>query len=503
MKRNLLSVLLACCFGMLQAQDIRYDIQKSEVFEMDIRYSALTSVAEDDEGGLTMAYKTDNGYLFQQYSSSMHLIRQHEQKMKDQKVINVMVNNDKAIIVGLAYNKKARAYVCTATTASVSDFKFTAQELFKIPAEDPFEINFRMGNVIYEGMSFITVLPNKDKSAFAVYVDIDAATDEGDMRKLTIYDTNLATKFENEYPNDDKSLAFSYQDIEVAPHGGAAYCLGKVYQRVSRNSNSTDKFKYYYEMLMLDKEGYKKQLFDTERYLAKNLSIVLKESSLTCIGFYSNYGGLRAEGIAYYDMDPVTLDINTQNLHPFTTQLFIDKFGKEMKQGLNNLEVNSVFLTPDNTIILNAEEIESGSVQNKNLQHFSDIVTAAIDSDGNLLWSRGIKKEQLLEGGSRYLSYTSAITGGNAYFFLNTGEKPKDLGRGRIVFGKKNAEVSNLNLVKVNKQGDIEFKEILATKDNSIPFMTATGLVSKKGDMVYFLGERDDKKQLIKVSILN
>ena len=64
-------------------------------------------------------------------------------------------------------------------------------------------------------------------------------------------------------------------------------------------------------------------------------------------------------------------------------------------------------------------------------------------------------------------------------------------------------EVSNLNLVKVNKQGDIVFKEILATKDNSIPFMTATGLVSKKGDMVYFLGERDDKKQLIKVSILN
>lgn len=501
MKRTLLTLLAAGCIGMLSAQDIRYDIQKSEIFETDVNYSSMASVAEDEDGGLTIAYKTDRGYTFQKYSSDMKLIKEQELKLKDREVINVIVNNEKAIVVDFTYNKKAKGYVCSASSASVSDLVFTTQELFTVPAIKHPEINFRIGTVVYQGSSMATMHISKDKKAFAIYADIDDALDENDYRKLAVFNSDLELTYEHLFENEAKNLTYAYQNLEVTETG--TYLLAKVYARSPRNTNTADKYKFYYEMLMLDTNGYKKQLFDTEKLLAKNIRIVPKENALCCVGFYSNYGGMRAEGICYYDLDPVTLDIRMQKFHPFTTQLLIDKFGQEKKQGLPNLEMNSIFLTENNTIIINAEEIENGSIQNKNLWHFDDIVIAALDNNGDLLWTRGINKEQWMEGTTRYLSYTSALAGNNTYFFFNSGEKPKDLGRGRIEFGYRNTYAANLNMIRVNPQGQMDFKEILPFKENEIPFMTAIGLISKKGDMIYFLGEKDKKKQLIKVSILN
>ena len=501
MRHTILTVLLAACIGTLSAQDIRYDIQKSEIFETDVNYSSMASVAEDDEGGLTMAYKTDKGYTFQKYNGEMQLVKEQELKLRDRDVINVIINNEKAIVVDFTYNKKAKAYICSASVAAVSDLAFTTQELFTVPAAKSVPINFRIGSSVSEGTNFATLLTDKDKLVFAVYVDIDDPLDENDSRKLAVYNTNLELTYEHPFANEGKKFTYAYQNLEVTETG--TYLLAKVYTRFPANTKAAEKYKYYYEMLMLDENGYKKQLFDTEKLLAKNLRIVPKENAVCCTGFYSNYGGMRAEGVCYYDMDPVTLDIRVQKFHPFSKQLLLDKFGQDIKQGLPNLEMNSVFLTPDNNIIINAEEIDNGSVQNRNILHFDDIVTAALDANGDLLWTRGINKEQWMEGTTRYLSYTSAVAGENTYFFFNSGEKPKDLGRGRIEFGHRNTYTANLNIIRVNQQGQMDFKEILPSKDSQIPFMTAIGLVSKKGDMIYFLGEKDKKKQLLKVSIIN
>ena len=94
-----------------------------------------------------------------------------------------------------------------------------------------------------------------------------------------------------------------------------------------------------------------------------------------------------------------------------------------------------------------------------------------------------------------------SVKGYDTYFFINTGEKVKKLRNDRIQFGQKSAKKSNLNIIKINQNGDFEFKEVLDDKDNDVPFMVSDGAITKNGSSIYFIGRKGKKKQLLKLSV--
>ena len=135
----------------------------------------------------------------------------------------------------------------------------------------------------------------------------------------------------------------------------------------------------------------------------------------------------------------------------------------------------------------------------RTIYHYDDIVSARINASGEIVWARNINKRQSTSGDDSYISYTSTAVDNDAYFFINTGEKVKKLRNDRIQFGQTSTKKSNLNIIRVNQNGDFDYQEILDDKDNEVPFMVSNGVLS--GDSVFFIGRKGKKKQLLKVTL--
>ena len=237
------------------------------------------------------------------------------------------------------------------------------------------------------------------------------------------------------------------------------------------------------------------------------MKTIIFQDRLTCIGFYSDRNDNRFKGISYYELDPTTLAIKKSKFNPFTEQFMIDKYGKDKDKELKNLRFKRLIITPDNEIILNAEEYyvtvhstytPQGSYTYY-VYHYDDIVSAKIGKAGDIVWARNINKRQDATAPNPYFSYTSTAKGSDAYFFINTGEKVRKIRRDRIEFKEASAKRSNLNVIRINSNGDFDYTEVLDDKDNEVPFMVANGELS--GDSVFILGQKGKKKQLLKLTL--
>jgi hypothetical protein len=127
------------------------------------------------------------------------------------------------------------------------------------------------------------------------------------------------------------------------------------------------------------------------------------------------------------------------------------------------------------------------------------VVSIKIDEEGNLLWARNINKRQNGDEVDSFVSYTSTLINNHVYFFINASDKIKNLENNRIEFRDTRKNKYNLNLIRINQNGDFDYQEILDDEENEVPFMVSYGI--KSGNSVFFLGRKGTKKQLLKVSL--
>ena len=128
-------------------------------------------------------------------------------------------------------------------------------------------------------------------------------------------------------------------------------------------------------------------------------------------------------------------------------------------------------------------------------------MSAKLNQSGEIVWARNINKRQATSGTESFISYTSTLKGNDTYFFINTGEKVKKLSKDRIQFGQTSTKRSNLNVIRVNENGDFDYKEILDDKDNDVPFMVSRGAIMNDEPSVFFMGQKGKKKQLLKITL--
>jgi hypothetical protein len=177
----------------------------------------------------------------------------------------------------------------------------------------------------------------------------------------------------------------------------------------------------------------------------------------------------------------------------------IDKYGEEKNKELKNLIFKKIHITKNNDIIFNAEEFYVSGNNNQTFFNYDDIVSAKINRDGELVWARNINKSQYTTDNDAYISYTSTIKNDDTYFFINASEKIKKLSNDRISFKHVRKNKSNLNIIRINKNGDFDFQEVLNNENNEVPFMVSQGIVNKES--IFFLGKKGKDKQLLKISL--
>ena len=239
MKKNLLSIVFAMLSTVLFAQQIPFEIKKSDVFKDEYKRSSIALVEDDGKGGVIIirsyqggVFSSGMGYYFEHYDSNLKLIKEYEYEIKYSKavkqssVLGVIMDNEKVHIIDFMYEKDEKAYICSSMTADISDFNFTKKELFRLDSEEIKQFGF-FSSSSFDGDSGASMIINEDRTAFAITVDIKDKNAE--THRLFLYDKSLNKNIDHTFKREIKDKKFRYENIDVSKDGKTIYLLGKVY----------------------------------------------------------------------------------------------------------------------------------------------------------------------------------------------------------------------------------------------------------------------------------
>lgn len=516
--KKLLCCLLVLIANQIFSQEINFEVKKSPLFEDEYSNSTLLSVDEDGKGGVVTVRVVKNmiqwpkSYVIEHFDANMKRLKKYSCEIGKKAVMGVIVKGSTIHIIEYGFDKARSVYVCSAKSADVDKFQFTDKELFTVDSKEA------RGNVFtYLGLNDGTLdmdyaasyLLNREKTAFAVAVELNRLKEE--TQKIYVYDTDLNLKIEHRFVKDVKDKHYDFENIELAPGGDVAFLLGKVQTKETRKRKKGAD--YQYELTRITAEGSKSQTFDSDQYFTSSLRTVSKNGGMACVGFYSDKSDFRALGLCYYEIDPATLDVKKRKYNPFTEQFLKDKFGTKKQKEIRSVDFRSIFVTPENDIVFNAEEYwvtyytmgstsfaQKGDPGAMPEYWFFDIISAKMNDAGDLIWARAINKAQHTKGYFMdYVSYTSMIKGEDSYFFINCDDKIKNLGDGRISFKQDSPESSNLNVIRIDRAGNVDYREVIKGKETNIAYMAGRGGITQKGNQVYFMGEDGTKRCLLKI----
>ena len=315
-------------------------------------------------------------------------------------------------------------------------------------------------------------------------------------------DVDLTAEVEN------KNYAF--ENIAISKDKKSAYIIAKAYFKKKRFKALERKFQY--EVIKITQGGYKTQNFDSPDKYSEALKPILRNGELICVGFYADRKDNRYNGLGYFRLDPVTLDIKLKKYNSFTSEFMNDKFGRDDTDPIKNLIFKNVTFTEDNSVLFNAEEYfvtssiqanSSGTRLRVERFHHNDIVSAKLDYNGNMVWARNINKSEVTQGDGAYASYSSCTKDGNTYFFICTAaENPQLLNDDRLIFKQGLSRNRNVFVIQLNSEGKMKYEKIIDSKDARLPFMVSKPLmVNSSADHMLFYAKRGTKKQLVDVAI--
>lgn len=553
MKKIICLALITVLSTLGFAQNIPFKLQKSEEFKDDIKKSNIV-LTESNENGNTLIVRSYNGNGMSNYSGfyiehidanlkiqkTFDFEMKHPNYQKNNIVLGIYSLKNEVKIIEFYYDLKDKSYVCQANIIT-DDFQTSKKELFRIAREKMKETGtisiekeffnrtkgnwandnsgeIKSENDISKNSGFfefsldsksemskdvkgsdIVMNVNENKSTFAIAIDYNSENKE--FVKLYLFDNELNKKIDTDFKRDVKDNDYILQNIQVSPDGNAISLLAKSYLEVQKEKKEGGK--YVFEITKITAESQKSQLIDTNESFVGSLKSIFHNNEIICLGFYSDIKDYRFKGICYYKLDFNSLAILSTKYNLFTEQFMVDKYGENKDKALKYLTFKKIFFSKNDYLIFNAQEEYTISDYNMNRTYYKydDIVAAKLDSNGNLLWARNINKSQVVPSyeDESFISYTSLMNDNFSYFFINTGEKINKIKNDRIEFGQIRKNKSNLNVIRINQNGDFDYEEILDDENSSVPFMVSRGAVNN--DSVLFLGRKGTNKQLLKVSL--
>ena len=509
-------VLFLIFTGILgYAQKIPVGYSFGEKYDDRYKYSNLLSISDDGEGGsiLVRSYYTGiilrpKGYFIERYNKDLELVSEYNYKLKDVDFVEGYVTNGQLYLLFLNYNYVTESYDYVVHRSPISDFNFTQETILSIPSKEvygPLEKNYYNRN--FSSGFTTTALFNDDKSAFVISAHFKKGKDNKHF--IYLFGAGLKKRIEHDFSAQVEDKNYAFETMAISKNLDNVYLVGKAYFK-KRRFNVTER-KFQYELLKISKEGEKIQTFDDPGKFSEALKPVLVGDRLLCIGFYADRKDNRYNGLAYFDVDPGTLDIQSKKYNPFSQQFMEDKFGREDEQEIKNLVFKNVSVTQDNAILFNAEEYfvtssvqqeASGSRVKIDRYHHNDIVSAKLDATGDMVWARNINKSEVTQGDGAYASYSSYTKGGNTYFFISTAsENPQLLGNERLIFRQGLSRNRNVFVIQLDGQGRMDYEKIIDSKEVRLPLMVSQPLIDYGEDHILFYAKRGSKKQLIRVSI--
>ncbi|MEM8999052.1 MAG: hypothetical protein AAGB24_02225 [Bacteroidota bacterium] len=514
MKQKILLGLFFLIGVYVHAQKMPVTYDFGEKLNDRYRYSNLLTIADDGSGGYVLVRTyfqglilKPKGYFIEHYDSQLQLISEYNYKLKDKQFVDGFLKNGQLHLLFLDYDFERETYEYWAHTSSLTNYGFKPQKLLSINAK---AVSGALGKNYYNrnfsnGFT-TTVLFDKAKTGFV----ISTHHKKGKQSKHTIhlFDTGLQKKWEYDFSDEVEEKNYAFENVAFSSNLNEAYIVGKAYFKKKRFK--IDERKFQYELIKISGNTSKTQSFDDPEKYPEALYPVLKNDKLFCVGFYADRKDNRYNGLAYFKLSPISLDINTKKYSPFSKQFMDDKFGREEDKIIKNLVFKGVEINDKEEIFYNAEEYfvtssmhRTGAGQRVNVDryHHNDIVSAKLDADGSMKWARNINKAEVTQGDGAYASYSSYCKDGKTYFFICTAaDNPQLINNERLIFKQGLSGNRNVFLIALDEDGKMDFERIIDAQEARLPLMVSKPFMDPQDDELLFYAKRGSKKQLVKVA---
>jgi hypothetical protein len=520
-----ITLLILCLVTFLSnAQDV--SIVKSEIFKDSKKNSSLLFSLEDDNGGLVTIRgyygglaKRLKGYYIQRFDSKLNLVKETEYEVDKNYIKNAFIKDNQLHIIEYIMDKKKNEISFNAVSADLNNLKFTSKKILSLSEENqkkyfgviifPFVIsNLSQYDTNHTG----EVVMSANDNYFVINFDINNKKKE--THKIFVFNNNFEQVYEQLIQKDIKDKYFDYESVDIDDNDGTVYFLGKSFENNSRKSKKKGKLNYHFEVYKVNADGQSHVSFKSSEKFISSLELTKSKDGLACVGFYGKRDEARMNGVSLFKLDPQTLEIQTKKFIPFSKQFLTDKYGnnesrkkRKNKKGISNVDFKSINTMANGDIVLNAEEFyitthtstsPNGGTRTYNVYHFDDIMSIRLSKDGELKWARNINKRQT---GLSNSSYTSITVGEDSYFFINCSDKIKKLSADRISFKQTKAKKSNLYAIKIDQNGDFNFKKLIDDKESKVYYRVNNGNVNLNKKTVILMGKKKKNSRILKLKI--
>jgi len=510
-RKSLALLLFLIAFSIVKAQDFAVNYSLGENYSDRYKYSTVLSISGSDNdhtvivrtyfGGMPLRPK---GHFVEMYDADMNLVEDYNNKYAGQYMVDGFIKNGQLYLLELKYNEDDLAYQYVVHQSPLGEFNFTERTLLSISSKEvlnPLAVNKYNRNF---GNGFSTAVHfNKEKSAFAITAQHRAGKNE--KYTMYVFGTDLKKQIEYDFTSQTKEKNYAFENIAVSKDFKTVYFMGKAFFKKRRFDVKERRFQY--ELVRVSNQGHQIQEFKDAGRFPESLKPILSKGELIVVGFYADRKDNRYNGLAHFKLNPTSLAIQTKKYNPFSDQFMLDKFGREVDAEIKNLIFKDVHVTAQNDIVFSAEEyfvtegedFDGNSSRKVNRYHYNDIVCAKLNAAGNMLWARNINKAEVTQGDEAYASYTAYGHGDDMYFFINSGENPKKLGKDRIIFKQGYSRNPNLFVIKIDEEGNLSHQKLIDDKEIRLPIMVSRPLVHRASNTLVFYAKRGTKKQLINV----
>ncbi|WP_421810501.1 hypothetical protein [Flagellimonas sp.] len=513
MKKQIVLLGLLLMGIVAQAQKMPVSYNFGEKYNDRYRYSNLLTIDDDGTGGyiLVRAYYQGlilrpKGYLIEHYNADLELVTEYNYKLKGLDFVDGFLKNGQLNLMFLNYNEGRHEYEYWVHSSPIIAFDFKEKKLLSISSE---QVDHPVGKNYYNrnfSRGFTTaILFDEDKRGFVISTHHKRGKDNKHM--IHMFDTALNKKFEFDFSHEIEEKNYAFENVAFSQDLQTAYIVGKAYFKKKRFQ--VDERKFQYELIRVNTNGSSSQSFVDPGKYPEALYPVRFKNRLVCIGFYADRKDNRYNGIAYFDLDPTSLNINSQKYNPFSQQFMEDKFGREEDKVVKNLIFKGVQITPNDDIFFNAEEYfvttgmeVTGAGQRIKTEryHYNDIVSAKLRPNGEMDWVRNINKTEVTRGDGDYASYSSYCKDGNTYFFICTAaDNPQLIGNERLIFKQGFSRNRNVFMISLDPNGALDYEKVIDQQEARLPLMVSKPLKDATADHMLFYAKRGGKKQLVKV----
>ena len=480
----------------------------------DSKKTFLAFTCDDNNGGIFIGREHKDGYFLEHFNNELELINKHDLRMYKHKistdVVGAFMIEGNLCLIERFKNFKNKSIDYFAHLSPKDSFKFKKTKLLSIKKKTLTSYNDRNND---NGYGHFLLSDNEE--FFTIVFDIKNKKKE--VQRFYTFDKQLNKKYQTEFIKDIKDNKFDLQDINIDKDDGSVYLLGKAYFD-SKTRKEKDR-KYQYELYKINENVSRGIVIDVSNKHVASLKLIQNKDLLMCVGFYSNKSEKRFAGTVLYKIDKEKMIESSKKYAPFTSQFLHDKYGKEKQKELKYLKVKKVFFTPNNEIIINAEETNFnintvairalvttqlgliGVLATGGGYHYMDIVSVKLNSNGEVIWARNVNKNQTTPDINNYYSYISFYKNNVNYFVFNASKNLTRLDRTRIKFKTNDLNSNNLYVLGIDDTDTIKYQMIYNRKEAKVNFDIYSAIVSKDNSFVIFEGMNFRKKRLLKLSI--